>query len=253
MPDGSAAPGYRLRPADRFFKGGDYSNIVPGGFAPKTCCNISSITCPNCGWWAHWSIWYPTVDCSIFSSIGKEDSRFLVPLLGNNEEEFTPETFAAFAEKWAHLLGSKRPLAPGTTFGIRPAWVLYAVDEFGWCGRGTLYVRESVFEAMVDAGFAVTGVSIPYRAKRDLGEKLIHLELPPLARISAGSGGSICELCGKYTPGEATIIDGSTFDESVPFQRIFEMPEILVVTADFAEFLRGRKTSDVTIDPIDFE
>lgn len=43
------------------------------------------------------------------------------------------------------------------------------------------------------------------------------------------------------------------FDDSIPLQRVYERPEVIVANAAFAAFIRTREFADVKMTPMIFE
>lgn len=263
---GTDCRGYVLRAADRYYQNIFYNNVEYG--PGRTACTAAKVDCPKCGDWRQPKIWYPSIDCSALMRLGEGVSKHLYP--GDTDlrqEPFDPEEFKVFAGLVAPELGPSRPVVPGMVCGVWPGWATEKIGDFAWRSESHPMVRESVFRAMLDAGFAIAGGATPIRARRELGEELIQLEIPPVARLSVVSGFSRCSICGKFDPPERsmldavlrksgpawpTVIDAASFDDSIPFQRVLEWPETIIVTTALAEFVKSRNFSDIALEPAEF-
>lgn len=244
----SNRPGHVLRAADRFYQNVFCSNIVLS--SGEAFCGAVGVACPKCGEWGEYDVRYPTINCSALLELGGSIARNIVA--GDEFIYVTPDEFVDFSREILPILGPNRSAVPGMLFGTSGGWAFGKIGDFAWANKDVPVLRESVFQAVVDEGFPVAGAAMPIRVKRDLGERLILLEIPPTARLAAASGVTRCDICGKYEPGDEKIVDAELFDDSIPFQRILENPSVIVVTAALADFIVTKKFSDVAIDLMDF-
>ncbi len=223
-------------------------------------CHIRGVDCPTCTQWGGSALRYPTIACADIAALGGIVSQFLDsgPRDGRRKPP-APMTVAELRLVKAQLepvLGPQRPVEPGTSFGPATGELRGPVQDFNWTLMSVMFVKQSVFDRMNAAGFAIAGARADlsyktFRGRRWLedegpGEPLIELEVPPIARLIKGSCKQ-CDLCGRIQLGRSWTLDRAAFDPSVPLQRIFEIPTHVVATGAFREFLRDGRYSGVKI------
>ena len=196
--------------------------------------------------------YYPTVDCSILYELGEDITKYLYgKSLRKNKKPMTPAELKELAAKLIPVLGQDRPIGYGAMFGISLAEAKGPIGDFAWQSRGLVYVRESVFREINEAGFPLVGVPAPLKFQKDPGERLIRLELLPSAR-RLPSTFKQCEICDRILEVEETLkIDGSSFDDSIPIQCVYEWPATAVFSAAFADYIRERGFTDISLSPIE--
>lgn len=223
-----------------------YKSYILGGGQ----CYLVGILCPVCGQWGG-GAYYPTVDCSILYELGEDITKYLYgKSLRKNKKPMTPAELKELAAKLIPVLGQDRPIGYGAMFGISLAEAKGPIGDFAWQSRGLVYVRESVFREINEAGFPLVGVPAPLKFQKDPGERLIRLELLPSAR-RLPSTFKQCEICDRILEVEETLkIDGSSFDDSIPIQCVYEWPDTAVFSAAFVDYIRERGFTDISLSPI---
>lgn len=252
---------YILRAANNFYQNIFCNNIENA--SGKYACMADKIDCPKCGDWREPDVWYPSIDCGALLRLGEDIAKHFHSCDDFGLKALKPEEFKVFAGKLAHELGPRRPVVPGMVCGVWAGWATGKIGDFAWRSESDPLVRESVFQAMLDAGLAVAGAETSIRARHDLGEELIQLEIPPTARFSAACGVSKCYICDKFSlpkrsiigaalgKSKPPIIDAGSFDDSIPFQRILEQPSTIIVTAALGELIKMKKFSDVALRSVE--
>jgi hypothetical protein len=195
---------------------------------------------------------YPTVDCSMLYELGEDITKYIYAMSSRKKmKPMTPAERDELAGKLIPVLGKDRPIGYGAMFGVSLAEAKGPIGDFAWQNRGDVYVRESVFEEIKEAGFPLVGVPAPLKFQKDPGERLILLELRPTARRLPGTFKQ-CEICDRILEVEKPArIDGSSFDDSMPVQCIYEWPDAAVFSAAFVDYIRERGFTDVSLSPIE--
>lgn len=213
-------------------------------------CGLTGILCPVCTQWGS-DAWYPTVDCSMLADLDEDISKY-IRRIPPGRQPWTPmeiDEFKELAERLAPILGQERPIHPGTIFGQALGDTKGEIGDFAWQTRVDAYVRESVFQEIQEASFPVVGVPAKLKFQKDPGERLIQLELRPTARLASSYWQ--CEVCGRIKVNLPLIIDGASFDDSIPIQSIYECSNTAVVSAAFADFINERGLTDISLSPIE--
>ncbi|MBE9558801.1 MAG: hypothetical protein IMF08_18220 [Proteobacteria bacterium] len=223
------------------------SHILGGGQ-----CHVTGIVCPVCTQWGAGGPFYPTVDCSTLYELGEDITKYIYEISSRKSRKpMTPTERNELAEKLIPVLGQDRPIGYGAIFGVSLAEAKGPIGDFAWQTRGLVYVRESVFREINEAGFPLVGVPAPLKFQKDPGERLILLELLPSARRLASTFKQ-CEICDRILEVEETLrIDGSSFDDSIPIQCVYEWPATAVFSADLADYIRERGFTDISLSPIE--
>jgi hypothetical protein len=125
--------------------------------------------------------------------------------------------------------------------------------DFAWVNPWTPLLRESVWLALRETGILIAGI----RAELDFGklahEPFIELEALPAVTLPKALLPEKCAACGRLPvkkPDNITVA-ASSFDASIPLQRIAELPTVLVANEPFAQFIRERNLRDVVLTPIE--
>jgi hypothetical protein len=161
----------------------------------------------------------------------------------------SPDEFNILASKLMPIMAKDQPILHGTKFGPMVGTTKGPIGDFAWHSSWIPLVRESIFAEIREAGFPVIGAPAQLKFRKDPGERLIQLELRPTARLA--SSYTECEVCGETEVDTPVIIDASSYDDSIPFQVVYECPNVAVVSAPFADFARKRNFTDFTLVPID--
>jgi hypothetical protein len=186
-----------------------------------------------------------------FLQMGKIDFRRKMP------SPMTVAELASVRDMLKPLLGPNRPSGPGTSFGPTKGEMRGPVNDFTWSAGSALFVRESIFQEIREAGFALAGARAhltfkTYKGRRWIknegsGEPLIELEVPPIARLAASVEHHRCDVCGRTEVRRRIVVDRSTFDELVPIQCVYDHPPRIVVNESLANFIRAQKYSNVRV------
>lgn len=185
---------------------------------------------------------YPSVDPS------------LIPVDFPNEPwPIDLEHFKALAARIQALLGSERPVEPGTDLGPLRGKGRGTFGDFAWVNSWTPLLRESIWLGAKEAGLDLTGVPAELNFGKRPHEALIELEALPRVTLAGSLLPKKCALCGRLglKRPEQLCLSAETFDSSIPLQRIAELPTALVVNERFAQFIRERKLRDVMLSPIE--
>lgn len=213
-------------------------------------CGLMGAECPVCGIWATTGLSYPSIKCSTVSSVDERVFKYLDDV-ADDPQIMNMEEFRFVSNALSQALGVKRPINPGVEFGHLRGAGHGDFGDFAWPDSWTPVVRKPVFEAMLEAGFDLTGISTELELSGNIREKYIEIEALPTARLSTSSGVEICTVCGRAeTENARRIIDAASFDDAIPVQRIWEFPTTVVVNAPFAQFVRDHNLSEITVTPL---
>lgn len=160
-----------------------------------------------------------------------------------------PDERKNLAARLMPILGQDRPIGPGTVFGPMVGEAKGKIGDFAWHSSWNPIVRESTFKEIQKAGFPLVGVPAQLKFQKDPGELLIQLEVRPTAKLA--SSYTQCDICGRIEVDVPLIIDGSSFDDSIPIQSIYECVNAAVVSAAFADFINERKLTDISLTPLE--
>jgi len=204
---------------------------------------LPGVRCPNCGVWAITGMLYPCVDESA---------------LTNKSPSSAPLSVAQFRSLAADLkpvLGSERPIAPGTALGPLRGRATGTFGDFAWVNPWTPLVRESAWQALGDAGIELCAVRAELGFKNQPHESFFELEAVPRAQLANGSEAQACEICGRVSVSmpDRLVLDATVFDESVALQRVINLPTVLIVNERFARFIQERQLRDAILTPVEFQ
>ena len=223
-------------------------------------CFLAGVDCPVCTQWGS-GFSYPTIGCAEVAALGDGVRKFLIKGKIDFRRKIPgPMTVAECASVKAMLeplLGPNRPFLPGTSFGPTTGELRGLVQDFTWNLGLTLFLKESVFEEIREAGFPLAGARAhltfkTYKGRRWLkdegpGEPLIELEVPPIARLASISYVR-CDVCGRTELGQRRrIVDRTAFDPSIPMQCVYEMRSHILVNESLCKFIRAKKYSGVKV------
>ena len=204
---------------------------------------IPGVQCPNCGVWAATGVIYPYADIAAIDNVVALGKPWPIPL---NE-------FEALVAKLQSVLGTNRPIRPGTDIGPLRGKARGTFGDFAWQNPWTPLIRESIwFEARkADLGLIAVPADLDFGAKPH--EALLELEALPKVRLQIPKPVDECKICGRSSvkKPERLAIIGNTFDDSIPLQRIADFTTILVVNEKFAQFIQDRALTDVVLSPIE--
>ena len=223
-------------------------------------CFLAGVDCPVCTQWGG-GFRYPTIGCAEVAALGVGVGKFLqmgkIDFRRKMPGPMTVAEFASVRDMLKPLLGPNRPVEPGTSFGPTRGEMRGPVQDFTWSAGSTLFVRESIFQEIREAGFPLAGARAhltfkTYKGRRwikneDSGEPLIELEVPPIARLAPSVEHYRCDVCGRTQVRRRIVVDRAPFDESVPVQRVYEAPARIVVNESLANFIRAQEYSGVRV------
>lgn len=214
-------------------------------------CGLMGVRCHVCNsTWTTVGISYPSIDCLTVSSVDECVIRHLAKV-ADDPQIMSMEDYSRVLVALEPVLGDRRPVKPGVNFGHLRGEGRGTFGDFAWPLSSMPLVRKSVFEGMLEAGFNLTGVPAALKLNGIECEQYLEIEVPPTARLSPSSGARICEACGRADGRDARIIiDAASFDETIPVQRILDAATNVVVNAPFANFIRDRNLTDITVTPL---
>lgn len=222
--------------------------------------SIPRVVCPDCGDHASAAFRYPGLDAS---ALGEDVLRRLLfydlskPHLAAHRgpAEITPDEMRELADLLAPIFGPDRPFGPFTELGPAAGRAEGMFDDFCWSTtHPPLFLRQSVFDAMREAGFAVAGIAPDARYRRARRDPLIEPEAPPTAHVHPKVKIVPCATCGFVTGTPAGgRLDPESWDDSIPVQRVYENPRVIVVNTNLARFIRDNKCTGVVLVKMRFE
>lgn len=214
-------------------------NSIEGTHAHK----LPGVRCPSCGVWAMTGVIYPCVDESALSDKSLPSSA---PL--------SVDQFRSLAVDLKPVLGSERPVMPGTDLGPLRGRGKGTFGDFAWVNPWTPLVRESVWQSLSDAGLKLCAVRAELGFKNQPHESFFELEAVPRAQLADGAGFQACGVCGRVPVSvpDKLVLDATSFDESVALQRVGKLPTALIVNERFARFIQERRLRDVILNAVEF-
>lgn len=221
---------------------------------------IPRLLCPDCG--EDGMVWfrYPEFDPSAFGEDILGRLRSYDPLAPHGEThrgsyELPPEDMRELLALLAPIMGPDRPYGPLTEFGPARGPAEGMFDDFSWSWPpGPVFLRQSVFDAMREAGFTVTGVAPDARYRRERRDPLIEPTAPPTVHVHLSARLEPCATCGFVTGTPAGgRLDPENWDDAIPMQRVYESSRVIVVNAALADFIREKRFSGVTLVETIFE
>lgn len=204
---------------------------------------LPGVRCPICGAWALTGLVYPSIEPSALNDMALPAGPLPLPV----------EQFDALVASVQPMLGAERPARPGTDIGPLRGKAKGSFGDFAWVNPWTPLLRESVWLALRESGIHLAGV----RAELDFGrvahESFIELEALPAANLPNALLPEKCSICGRLAMNKPALlrIDASSFDASIPLQRIAEVPTTLVANEPLALFIEHRHLRDVIVAPIE--
>lgn len=231
---------YRIRPDDANYQNWCWIEACHS-------LGLPGLRCAICGVRSTTGVQYPCVEPAKLAK--------LVDVL-SDRWPVEPEEYKRRVEKVRSIVGSDYPLEPGTCLGPLRGEQREsgATGDFSWPTPWTPLLRESVWMAARESGIDLRGAraDITFSDPPD-HEPLIEFEAIPRVRVHSEKEVIPCAICGRIgmkVP-DHLVIDGNTFDDSIPLQRIFELPTVLIVNEAFAIFIKERSLSDVVLIPIE--
>lgn len=219
----------------------------------RSACVVPEMHCPACGDIRTWGRSYPSVDTRL---LGEDATRYLECGERKDSKPLNLEQYRELEEILGPVLGSDRPLAPLTGLGPATGQAEGAFPDFTWPvgSVGNIFMRRSVFEAARDAGFALTGVVPNLQYRRERKDPLIELEALPSLHVLESQRPEPCTTCGfaKARPRDVRL-SPDDYDDTIPLQRIYECPELIVANPALAAFIRKRELTDVRLTAMIFE
>ncbi len=216
---------------------------------------VPPLKCPACGENRSLGPQYPSLDVA---QLGDDVTGFLFTrrnfLPGKSRQShLSLEEFKALEARLSPVLGADRPLSPHTCIGPFKGKAEGKFGDFAWPSfRNTLLVRQSVLREMREAGFALSAVRPALTYRRERHDPLIEVEALPIARAQESERRKTCGTCGlaKKTRGPVKI-DAASFDDSLPIQRVFDCPDVILVNEALGRFIAERELLDVRLEALD--
>jgi len=213
---------------------------------------VPSVNCPSCGIWGAGEFVYPSVDVSSFDA----DTRRKIVKIGDSGrcQAIAVDAFAAYAAKLEMVLGSNRPIEPGTCFGPLSGDGSGDYYDFMWTTNAVV-VKEHVFRRLCHEGFELLGVTAEIDRPDAPHELLIELEAPPLARYASNLSVKRCGVCGRNLSKRLPLCDlaisAGSFNEEIPLQRVRDWPPYLVVSQELGNAIKDYEFSGVSMHPVE--
>lgn len=203
---------------------------------------LPGVRCPSCGVWAMTGVIYPCVD---ESALTNKPLPSLSPL--------SVDQFRTLAADLESLLGSERPIMPGTDLGPLRGRATGRFGDFAWVNPWTPLVRESAWQSLGDAGFILCAARAELGFKNQPHESFFELEAVPRAQLADGGSSEPCEICGRVPVSipDKLGLDATSIDESIPLQRVLNLPTVLIVNEQFARFILEKQLRDVVLYPVE--
>lgn len=214
---------------------------------------VPSVNCTACGEIRTWGLSYPSVN---LRNLGEDAVRRLKCGKESIVESLSLEQYRELERALAPLLDPNRPLRPYTDLGPSTGLAEGAFPDFCWPSGsvGKLFMRRSVYETCRDAGFALVGVESNLRYRRARRDPLIELEILPSLHVIDSQRPKTCTTCGFTNDRPKGVrLSADDYDDTIPLQRIYERPELIVANAALAAFIRERELTDVKLTRIIFE
>lgn len=222
----SSSRAYEIKPdRARWSSLNDIESVRPTKFP--------GVRCPSCGVWATTGVVYPSLD--------------LARVAIWRASPLSIDEFRRFAAAIEPLAGPNRPIVPGMEAGRLGGSATGAFGDFAWTNAWTPLLRESVWHSLRTLPLVGVPTNVTVREPR---EPLIELEALPSARLAASP--AQCELCGRFQTArlDPVVVSASSFDDSVPIQRIAELPTILLINQTLADFVQERQLRDVLVSEV---
>lgn len=172
-----------------------------------------------------------------------------------NTAPLTPEQFRILVAKIQPLFGAERALMPGTKLGPLRGKARGEAGDFAWVNPWTPLLRESVWRAAEAFGVPLIGIRAELNASRKSYEPLVELEASPKVRLQSSLVPEKCAICGRWPikAPDKLVLEASSFDPSIPLQRVVELPTKLIVNERFAQFIQERKLRDIVLTPVEVQ
>ncbi|MBE9554717.1 MAG: hypothetical protein IMF05_14735 [Proteobacteria bacterium] len=213
-------------------------------------CALTGIKCSVCGQYGSAGPWYPTVDCSNVTDLGEDVAKYVKRLPPRGVwKPMDPDGYKNLAARLMPILRQDQLVLTGTVFGPMVGEAKGRIGDFAWHSSWIPLVRESIFREIQEAGFPLVGAPAQLKFQKDPGELLIQLEVRPTGKLA--SSYTQCDICGRIEVDVPLIVDGSSFDDSIPIQSVYECSNVAVVSAAFADFIAERKLTDISLTPLD--
>ena len=205
---------------------------------------LPGVRCPSCGSWATTGVSYPTVD-----------ERTVNDVIPNDPSPIAPDELAKVIGVLSERLGPGRPLYAGSQFGPLRGHVRGSCGDFDfvWPNPWTVLIRESAFLQLRDSGAILAGRQAELESEDGPQEPLVELEAPPTLRLDASLLPEACPICGRtlIAVPDRILVSASSINDSVPLQRIAELPTVLLVSEACAERIRAASFTGVEMSRVE--
>jgi uncharacterized double-CXXCG motif protein len=205
---------------------------------------LPGLDCPSCTPWAVTGVQYPSVDPDLLRRTLGDLESWPVPVA----------EFEDIREKAPSLVDATYIIEPGTKFGPLCGRVSGKVGDFVWPNPWTLLVRERIMRQIGDAGLSLVSGLAELQFEDGTHEPLIEIEAVPRVSLASYLVPDPCAICGRRAVSKPNrmALQRATFDDSLPIQRIVELPTFIVVNQALAEFLIAQGPVGLAIDRINF-
>ena len=208
---------------------------------------LPPLDCPRCSPWSTSGLIYPT--------ISPRSLPFALQTAGKNERG------PLSLEEWNRLRKIGRDWAnddvliePGARFGPIEVDVSGSPLDFTWLGLFRPLIREPVFDSLRDSGHAIEGTAARIHWNSGAPEPLIEPEIRPGVRLADKQRGKTCSICERreQVAPPTIFLDKSSYDSSVPLQRILELPTFIVASDEVREAIERRQLRGVEFERVEF-
>jgi hypothetical protein len=208
---------------------------------------LPPLDCPRCSPWSTSGLIYPT--------ISPRTLPIALQTAGKNESG------PLSVEEWNRLRQIGRTWAnddvliePGARFGPIEVDVSGSALDFSWLGLFRPLIRETAFASLRGSGHPVEGATAKTRWKSAGQERLIEPEIRPRVRLAERQRGKTCPICGRreQVAPEKIFLDKSSYDSSVPLQRILELPTFIVASDAIRGAIDAQEFRGVAFGSVEF-
>jgi hypothetical protein len=142
---------------------------------------------------------------------------------------------------------------PGVRFG--PLDISFSGEalDFVWLQSFTPLTREPVFEGLRAEGFSLRGAPAHVKWNSGAVETLIELEIRPKVRLTEKQQGTVCSVCERLEQiaPKKPVLDAASYDDSIPLQRIQELPTFIVSSDALCASFSKHEYSGISFLPLE--
>jgi uncharacterized double-CXXCG motif protein len=209
--------------------------------------SLPGLTCPRCSSWGSSGLQYPTIDSKglpfALQSAGRKGpwpiSLEAWRLLWKEGTAWAPQGVV---------------VNPGARFG--PLSLKFSGNplDFVWLQSFTPLIREPPFNVLRSEGLEIKGTPAQVRWSRGQSQPLIELEIHPHVQLAASQRAVSCPICGRLeqVAPKSILLDEASYDQSLPLQRIRELPTYIVASDAFCACIEKHKFTGISFAPLEF-